>query len=198
MTNNVESFSCAYHLYIRSSWAITQNMLASKISVLHSWWKSMVLCHNIIWGDRLVKTSVFSVSNHKYLPLYQMIEKLEYPSVWFHQKIVFQMSKALSISLKAFCMLVTSCCSLYAYFGTQRLLIGSRLWFSDTQRFTCTLLAFFIKQHFFVCLFCFFCQGFLISTEVLNFIQRNYSRDKISNMSCYVISNNVTYSLGYK
>lgn len=168
MTNNVESFSCAYHLYIRSSWAITQNMLASKISVLHSWWKSMVLCHNIIWGDRLVKTSVFSVSNHQYLPLYQMIEKLKYPSVWFHQKIVFQMSKALSISLKAFCILVTSCCSLYAYFGAQRLLIGSRPWFSDTQHFTCTLLAFFffvvvgfLYQTTFFCLFCFFKSGIL-------------------------------------
>ena len=161
--------SFVYHSNI---WAITQNMLASKISVLHSWWKSMVLCHNIIWGNRLVKTSVFSVSNHQYLPLYQMTEKLKYPSVWFHQKIVFQISKALSISLKAFCMLVTSCCSLlYAYFGAQRLLIGSRLWFSDTQHFTCILLAFFlffsfllaffIKQHFFVCLFCFFKSGIL-------------------------------------
>lgn len=155
MTNNVKSFSCSCHLYIRSSWEITQNILANKISVLHSWWKSMALCHNIIWGDGLVKTSVFSVSNHQYLPLYQIIEKLEYTSVWFHQKIGFQTLKALSISLKAFCKLVTSCCSLYGYFGAQRLLIGSRLWFSDTQHFTCTLSAFFIKQHFFLLFFFF-------------------------------------------
>lgn len=107
----------------------------------------------------------------------------------------FQTSNALSISLKAFCMLVTSYCSLHAYFGAQRLLIGSRLWFSDTQHFTCTLLAFFIKQHFF-CLFVlvFLSQGFLISTDVLNFIQRNDSRDKISKMLCYVVSNNILWN----
>ena len=161
--------------------------------------ENLWLCVTILYHlGGWVKTSVFSVSNHQYLRLYQMIEKLEYTSVWFHQKIVFQTSNALSISLDAFCMLVTSCCSLYGYFGAQRLLIGSRLWFSDTQHFTCTLLAFFIKQHFLFVCFVFLSQGFLISTEVLNFIQRNDSRDKISKMLCYVVSNNIIYSLEYK
>lgn len=141
-----------------------------------------------IWGDGLVKTSVFSVSNHQYLPLYQIIEKLEYTSVWFQQKIIFQTLKALSISLKAFCKLVTSCCSLYGYFGAQRLLIGSRLWFSDTQHFTCTLLAFFIKQHFFLCfvLVFFLSQWFLISTEIKNFLYKEMILE-MKYLKCYVM-----------
>lgn len=128
---------------------------------------SSVSQYPIFWGMGGLRCLYFCISNHQYLSLYWMVEKLEHHSVWFLQKYSYSNIGNLehfpqSILYGGYILF------LFVYLGPQRLLIGSS-YVSQTHRSNNNISHVLCWLSFSNSVF-FFSRGFLTSAEILNFM----------------------------